>query len=113
MKRHETTDMDPRYVLYFGIALAFVVVAIHAGLWWMFHRFEQQQARRDAREPRVEVSIPKPEPPLQISPQADLEELRRQEDEILGTYKWIDRDSGTARIPIERAMQLFLERQGK
>ena len=113
MKQHETTDMDPRYPLYFAIALVIAGAAIHAGLWWAFHLFEEQQTRVETHGVPVDVSRPAPGPPLQLDPQADLEELQRQENEILGTYKWIDRNSGTARIPIARAMQLFLERQKK
>jgi hypothetical protein len=105
--------MDPRYVFYFAIALLIGGIAVHAGIWWMFRYFEQQQAQRDARPRLVDVATPSPEPQLQITPQADLEELQRRENEILRTYGWVDRDGGTARIPIERAMQILVERQKK
>jgi hypothetical protein len=111
--RHEKTDMDPRWVLYFAITLVIAAVLIHAGLWWMFHRFEEEQARREARPILVDVPVANPGPQLQINPQADLQDLRRQEDQILSTYGWIDRDKGLVRIPIDRAMQLFIERQKK
>jgi hypothetical protein len=113
MTGHEKTDMEPRYVLYFAVALVIGGIAVHAGIWWMFHYFEQQQGRRDARPSVVDVPVVKSEPELQISPEADLQEQQRRENEILGTYGWIDRDSATARIPIERAMRLFIERQKK
>jgi hypothetical protein len=111
--RHEKTDMDPKYVLYFASALVAGLIGIHFGLWWMFHQLEQQQARRDTVRSFVKVEEPKPEAGLQVNPPGDLEELMRQENEILTTYRWIDREKGTARIPIERAMQLFAERQKK
>jgi hypothetical protein len=111
--QHEKTDMDPKYVLFFASALVTVLIGIHAGLLWMFHQLEQQQARRDTVRSLVKVEEPKPEPSLQINPQGDLEELMRQENDILTTYRWIDREKGTARIPVERAMQLFVQRQKK
>ena len=111
--RHEKTDMDPKVVLYFASALVAGLIGIHLGLWWMFHQLEQQQARRDTGRSLVNVIEPTPEPRLQINPQDDLEELMRQENEILTTYRWIDREKGTARIPVERAMQLFIQRQKK
>jgi hypothetical protein len=111
--QHEKTDMDPKYVLYFAAGLVVLGIVVHAGLWWMFHQFEREQAKRETRQSLVNVNEPKPEPRLQISPQGDLEELRRQEMEILTTYRWIDREKGTARIPIDRAMQIYLERQKK
>ena len=113
MNRHERTDLDPKYVLYFAIVLVIAGLLIYVGTKWMFWQFQSQQARQEMQPSVLQVPKPIPEPHLQISPQGDLEELRRQEDEILSTYQWIDRDQGTARIPIDRAMELFLERQKK
>jgi hypothetical protein len=111
--RHETTDMDPKYALYFAVGLVIVGLLIQLGILWMFRQFDQAQARRENRPVLVKTPAVVPEPHLQISPQDELQQLRRQEDEVLSTYGWIDRDKGTARIPIDRAMQLFLERQKK
>ena len=111
--QHEKTDMNPKYALYFAGALVIALITIHFGLWLMFYEFEQQQARRDTERSLVKVEPTRPEPPLQINPQGDLEKLLRAENETLTTYQWIDRDKGTARIPVDRAMQLFIERQKK
>jgi hypothetical protein len=51
-----------------------------------------------------------PTPQLQINPRLELEALRAREAAELTTYGWIDRDAGTLRIPIHRAMELLLER---
>jgi hypothetical protein len=111
--QHESSDMDPKYVLYFAVALVIFAAAVYGGLWWMFHRFEAEQAQREGPPPLVDVPEARPQPHLQISPQGDLEELHRQENEILTSYGWIDREKAIARIPIDRAMQVFLERQKK
>jgi hypothetical protein len=110
---HERTDINPKYVLYFAVALIIAGLLINIGLLWMFRQLERQQARREIRPSLVQLPAEPPEPRLQISPQGDLEELRRQEDEILSTYRWIDRDKGMVRIPINRAMEIFIERQKK
>ena len=102
---HETRDLNPVYILYFAVALATLLLAVYGLNWWMFHQLEGEQT-----VPRSESMAG---PRLQINPEADLQELRRQETEILSTYRWIDREKGTARIPIDRAMQLFVERQKK
>jgi hypothetical protein len=36
--------------------------------------------------------------------------LRAAEDEVLTSYGWVSKEAGIARIPIEHAMQLVLER---
>ena len=53
---------------------------------------------------------PPPKPRLQITPRLDLAEKRKAEDATLNSYGWIDRTSGTVRIPIERAMDLLARR---
>ena len=108
---HEKTDMNPVYVAYFAAGLVVVAVLVQLGLWWMFHQFEQAQARRESPPALVQAPAPAPEPRLQISPQEDLDQMLHQENEVLSTYGWIDRERGIARIPIDRAMQLFLEKE--
>ena len=51
-----------------------------------------------------------PEPRLQTNPREDLRELRAKEDELLGSYGWVDKNAGVVRIPIEDAMKLTVER---
>src|SRR5207302_905124 len=67
-QRHETSDMDPKYIAYFAAGLVVLGVLVHIGLWWMFHQFEEQQARRENRPTLVEAPRPTPQPKLQISP---------------------------------------------
>jgi hypothetical protein len=51
-----------------------------------------------------------PEPRLQTNPREDLLTLRQAEEQRLQSYGWVDKDAGIARIPIEEAMRLTLER---
>jgi hypothetical protein len=43
-------------------------------------------------------------------PVEDYRRVREEESKMLEEYQWIDRDAGTVRIPIERAMKLVIER---
>jgi hypothetical protein len=52
-----------------------------------------------------------PEPRLQTAPQVDLATMRAREDAELNTYGWIDRQAGVVRLPIERAMDLVVQRR--
>ena len=110
--RHETTDLNPKYVLYFFIGLTIAAAIIHGGIWWMLTQFEQEQARQQIQPSQVPAQAAAPEPHLQISPQAELEKMLREQKDILSRYEWTGRGKATARIPIDRAMQLLVEMQG-
>ncbi len=58
------------------------------------------------REGRAEI----PEPRLQTTPEEDLKTMRAEIGELLGTYMWLDRDRGIARVPVETSMDILLER---
>lgn len=51
-----------------------------------------------------------PAPTLQLSPPADMARFRAQQWQALTNYAWIDRSNGVVQIPIERAMELLLQR---
>jgi hypothetical protein len=62
-------------------------------------------ALAEAREPYLP-----PAPRLQTEPFTDLNELRAEEQWLLGSYGWINEPGSVARIPIERAMDLLVDR---
>jgi hypothetical protein len=47
---------------------------------------------------------------LQVSAPLDLAQFRAREDEELTNYDWINRTAGIVRVPIERAMELVLQK---
>lgn len=51
-----------------------------------------------------------PSPRLQVFPSTDLKDVREQEDQLLHSYAWIDKNNGVVRIPIDRAMDLLVQR---
>ena len=109
--RHEDTDVEPRYALYFGMGLAIAVILICVALWVMFGVLVEQEELADLPPSVVGLDrvIP-PEPRLQVTPEADNDQKLNAEEEILKRYEWIDRDNGKARIPIERAMDILAEK---
>jgi hypothetical protein len=54
-----------------------------------------------------------PPPLLQTGPTLDLTSFREQEDRILGSYAWVDKEKGVVRIPVEEAMRILVGREGK
>lgn len=63
-----------------------------------------------ANDSGVTTPVESPAPPLQPSPQADLAEFDARMTHAMTHYGWVDRDAGTVRLPIDRAMALLVER---
>jgi len=110
---HETSDVNIRAILGFGVGLIVVGIGINFIVWLLFQYFTSRKAQRVPPAYPLAVSqgerMP-PEPRLQTTPREDLRELRASEDELLSSYGWVDRNAGIVRIPINEAMRLTLER---
>jgi hypothetical protein len=110
---HETSDVNVRGVLAFGGGLIVTGLFISLFVWVLFQYFS---AREAARVPPVyplaaaQENRQPPEPRLQTNPRQDLRDLRVQEEQVLDTYGWVDRNAGIVRIPITDAMKLTVQR---
>jgi hypothetical protein len=113
--KYEHTDIDPRVGYQFGLWLAvsmFLSFAIVLGTFKLFER-QERNANALAQKYPLAASVPQKEPPLpnlQKQPFKDIYMLRQGETEKLTSYGWVDKDGGIARLPIDRAMELMLER---
>jgi hypothetical protein len=111
---HETSDVSIRGIVGFGVGLGVATVLILAAMYGLFRVLQVREARRvDVRvPPMVAASLRRtpPEPRLEPNPLAPRLKMRAQEDAVLTTYGWVDRSGGVARIPIERAEELLVQR---
>ena len=117
-RAYETRDVKLRPLVVFIAGLAVVGVVVYLVVFLMLRLFGGQAAREDARVAPSSVSRPAPgpgeerlppEPRIQANAAADMDALRRQEDAILTTYGWVDRQAGIVRIPVDVAMTQILE----
>jgi len=112
--QHEHTDIDPAVGYKFGLWLFVSMLASLGIVYGSFWFFEGQH--RDANTAAMKYPLAvgqKKEPPvpnLQKQPFKDLYMLRQNEAEMLGSYGWVDKDGGVTRIPIDRAIDVMLER---
>jgi hypothetical protein len=51
-----------------------------------------------------------PQPQLETDEQTELNRIRLREEDTLSTYDYVDKSDGTVRIPIDRAMELIVQR---
>ncbi len=112
--KYETRDFNTKFVwssawvllglMFAGLFATFLVYAAYSKLW----------VAEDAnRQPsRLEAALPSrpPAPRLQDAPAQDLNTFRATESDALHSYGWVEPAAGVVHIPIERAMELTLER---
>lgn len=110
---YEHTDARIGAIGTFLLWLTIMVVAVHALMGGLFTFLTWQHTETSASRYPLAVSqgprLP-PEPRLQRHPQADILKLRLEEAALLSSYGWVDRATGTVRIPIEEGMRLAVER---
>jgi hypothetical protein len=110
---HEQSDVNIRAILGFGAALFVVAAVVHVLIYVLFGYFDSREnAKVPAEYPLAATQGHRepPEPRLQTDPRQDLADLRAKEDEVLGSYGWVDKNAGLVRIPIDAAVKLTLER---
>jgi hypothetical protein len=111
--RHEKRDVSAGAVARFGLILAVVTVLTAVLLYPVFGWLRTREGRQDPPAPPMGRQAPgrlPPEPRLQVAPPQELEAARREADQVLQSYGWVDEDKGIVRIPIEDAMRLLVER---
>ena len=121
---YERRDISAAGVLYFllgllvaGLFVFFLVDGIYS---YLDKRSEAEQAPVNPLLTNVPTDtrlIPKdypqtefPNPRLETDERGQLNSIRLQEEETLASYGYIDKDAGTMRIPIDRAMDLIAQR---
>jgi hypothetical protein len=107
---YEKGDVHFRGVLIFAVALVVGVVLTLALVGGMIALLAQRSPSSMRASPTGTPSVVPPPPVLQAQPWEDLRRYREEQSRILLDYAWIDRKAGIVRIPVERAMELVIER---
>lgn len=109
---HERRDVDVPALFTVAFLLLLSCIAIFIVVTLMMRYFKAHEPAVTAGQANIPATRVKefPQPRLEVRPGASLAELRAAEDADLNSYGWIDRNAGTVRIPIDRAMQLLLQR---
>jgi len=106
-------EISLRGIVIFGIALALILVASLAAMWVMSGAFKAREVSADPKpSPLAEANARRlpPEPRLEPSPPKAYREWRRQEEAMVSGYGWADERARVARIPLDRAMEIVLEK---
>ena len=112
--KYEHTDIDAsvgyQVALWLTVAMVISVAIVYGSFWF----FENQSTNADAVAQKYPLAVGQvktpPLPNLQTQPFKDVYLLRQAEAEKLDSYGWVDKEGGITRLPIDRAMEVLLER---
>lgn len=107
---HEVDEGDVRAISLTGVSLAIGVALVFLLVYGIFQYLAHHPTIVTPVNPLAEINRFPPQPRIEEHPALEIKELHSQEDNILSTYGWTDKKAGVVRIPIDRAMELQLER---
>jgi hypothetical protein len=112
VKGHETNDASVFGIVLTGVGLAIGAAIALAIVYGIFHLLSTQQLTTAPPNPMAETNRQQfpPEPRLAEHPAVEIQELHAKEDSLLSSYGWTDKMAGVVRIPIDRAIDLELQR---
>src|SRR5271165_342443 len=123
---YERRDIGVLPVVYFLIGLAVAAIIVHFLVAGLYDFLDKRTAASQALVSPM-VKAPKdtrklstnyqdylkqnfPSPQLEIDERTQLNQIRLEEEQTLATYGYVDEKAGTVRIPIDRAMDLIVQR---
>lgn len=109
---YERRDTNNRALAYFALVLILTVAAAMVFARYVLVYFEKTQPLGPAAAPfeSPQTQTLPPLPRLQVKPAEDLAQYKYDQEKILETYGWIDKQTGVVRIPVDRAMDILLQR---
>ncbi len=108
---HERKDVDVIALVLIAVLVLFIGAMAILSCWALMHLFNRRYAQEQTRPPAVSAEQGKfPAPQLLQQSGVDYAGYLKQEKTDLNSYGWLDRPAGKVLIPINRAMQLLVER---
>jgi hypothetical protein len=120
----ERQDLQVSGILYFLLGLAVVTVLCIFALKGLFAVLEHHEKALEPPVNPLVTNVPAdsrhiapgypqrafPNPKLEEDERGQLNGIRLNEEKTLYSYGWVDEKAGTVHIPIERAMDLLVQR---
>jgi hypothetical protein len=121
---YEHQDLQVSGIVYFIVSLVLVTIVCMFGLAGFYHYLDRRdRATQEPVNPLVK-KVPEdtravtsaypqtafPNPRLEVDERNQLNGFLTKQDDTLYSYGWVDQKAGIVRIPIERAMDLLVQR---
>ena len=108
---YEVTDVPNRPLLiFFGVTAAGLALISLAMIWVFGHYRTTERGGAFVAQPFENERPVPPSPQIQPDPRADIAHYLSSQQQILNSYGWVDKQNGIVRIPIDRAMELTLQK---
>jgi hypothetical protein len=107
---YEKRDVNVRGIVYFVVTLFLVLGFTLISMRWLFGYFNYTQPLGPGVTPFANSRTLPPEPRLQVHPVVDLDRMREEQNAMLNSYGWVDRATGKVRVPIDRAMEMLMQK---
>lgn len=115
---YESRDLGARGIVVFLIVLAISGVFIELLVWGMLRFYNKMTVENNVPsagtsklygEPYAQPltgppALRFPKPALQVDDVADMNKLKAENEEILNSYSWVDKNNGVVRVPIQTAI---------
>src|SRR3954469_11393013 len=133
--QHEESDVNIKAIVGFGIFLVISAIVIHVALYGLYLFFDKMADKQNpAPNPMMKVEAPGGDtmsaesqaetskrlnrtfggnalnPMLQVDDTRDMDAMRKAQDTQMHEYQWTNKATGSVRVPIDRAMELIVER---
>lgn len=134
--QHETSDVNIKAIVGFGVFLVVSGIILHVALYGLYIFFDKMADKRNP-PPNPMMKVERPlgsdtmsaesqaetakrlnrtfggnalNPMLQVDDVHDMDMMRKSQDTQMSEYQWMNKGTGSVRIPIQRAMDLIVER---
>lgn len=105
----ELRDANIRLVVSIGVG---ILLAVLLCMWIAAALFRAEEAKlpKTTGSPFTQEGKLPPAPRLQVTPARDLITFKERQLKQVNTYGWIDQQAGIAHVPIDKAIDMVLEK---
>jgi hypothetical protein len=107
---YEKSDANIPSLVKGGLTLAVVLIVSFIGMRYTLDYFQKTQPLGPPASAVPTAPAPAQGPMLQVRPHQELVDYCNGQERKLNSYGWVDQTSGVVHIPVDRAIELSLER---
>jgi len=109
-RRYEDSNVSVKQLFAFAMGIVALIMVGVLSSAFTFRFFVRHTPMGPSASPFEDVRDLPPGLRLQTAAPLDLKRYRDDQDKVLAGYGWVDPHAGVVRIPVERAMEILLQK---